>query len=193
MASSAPEIRRRSGRGRAGAPPESGSSARGELLLTSLAGVDSRGDRQAGERNLGRPENQEDTVKVILNAMVGAAALLALSSAAYAAGDPVAGEQVFKKCKVCHATPGEAAKNMVGPVLNGIVGRKAGTYPGYNYSDAIKYSGLTWDEATLAAYLKDPRAKVPGTKMTFAGLSSATDIDNVIAYLALFDESGKKK
>ncbi len=130
MASSAPALRRRSARGQAGAPSESGSSAHGELLLTNLAGAGSRGNQHAGERNLGQPENQEDTVKVILNAMVGAAALLALSSAAYAAGDPVAGEQVFKKCKVCHASPGESAKNMVGPVLNGIVGRKAGTYSG---------------------------------------------------------------
>ena len=132
-------------------------------------------------------------MKLIVSATLGAAALFALSSAAYAAGDPVAGEQVFKKCKVCHATPGEGAKNMVGPILNGIVGRKAGSIEGYNYSDANKSSGFTWDEDTLKVYLKDPKAKVPGTKMTFPGLTSDKDIDDVIAYLAQFGPDGKKK
>ena len=101
------------------------------------------------------------------------------------AQDAAAGAKVFAKCKVCHQI-GEGAKNMVGPVLTGVVGRPAGTYPGYNYSAANKNSGLTWDEATLKIYLKDPRAKVPGTKMTFPGLSSDDDINNVIAYLKTF-------
>src|SRR5579862_9430751 len=92
------------------------------------------------------------------------------------AADAAAGEKVFLKCRACHRI-GEGAKNSIGPVLNGVVGRKAGTYPDYNYSEANKNSGLTWDEATLTEYLKDPRAKVPGTKMTFAGLSSEKDLD----------------
>jgi len=75
---------------------------------------------------------------------------------------------------------------------NGIVGRPAGTFPGYSYSDANKNSGLTWDEATLKEYLKSPRAKVPNTKMAFAGLSSEADIVNVIAYLKQFGPDGKK-
>ena len=98
---------------------------------------------------------------------------------------------MFKKCKVCHQI-GPGAKNMVGPVLNGVVGRPAGTYAGYSYSDANKNSGITWDEATLTVYLHDPKAKVPGTKMTFPGLSSDDDIKNVIAYLKSFDKDGNK-
>ena len=80
----------------------------------------------------------------------------------------------------------------LGPVLNGIVGRHSGTYEGYHYSDANKNSGLTWDEATLKEYLKDPKAKVPGTKMVFPGLQSDDDIANVIAYLKQFGPDGKK-
>ncbi len=67
------------------------------------------------------------------------------------------------------------------PALNGIVGRKAGTYPNYSYSTANKDSGLTWDEATLTEYLKNPKAKIPNTKMAFPGLPSDADIANVIA------------
>jgi len=77
-------------------------------------------------------------------------------------------------------------------VLNGVVGRKAGTYPDYSYSDANKNSGITWDEATLKEYLKNPRAKVPGTKMIFPGLTKDDDITNVIAYLKQFGADGKK-
>jgi cytochrome c len=122
-----------------------------------------------------------------LGAMAGG---LAFANGA-AAQDAAAGEKVFLKCKVCHQI-GEGAKNSVGPVLNGVVGRKAGSVEGYNYSDANKNSGLTWDEATLKEYLPNPRAKVPGTKMTFAGLPNPADIDNVIAYLKQFGPDGKK-
>jgi cytochrome c len=107
------------------------------------------------------------------------------------AQDAAAGEKVFLKCKACHQI-GEGAKNAVGPVLNGVVGRKAGTYPDYSYSDANKNSGFTWDEATLKEYLKNPRAKVPGTKMIFPGLTKEEDIDNVIAYLKQYGPDGKK-
>jgi cytochrome c len=122
--------------------------------------------------------------------MIGVAALLGVSSAALAQ-DAAAGEVVFKKCKICHQI-GETAKNMVGPVLNGVVGRPAGTYAGFNYSEANKTSGITWDEATLQVYLHDPKAKVPGTKMLFPGLPNEDDIKNVIAYLKTFDKDGKK-
>jgi cytochrome c len=107
------------------------------------------------------------------------------------AQDAALGEKVFIKCKACHQI-GEGAKNAVGPVLSGVVGRKAGTYPDYAYSDANKGSGFTWDEATLKEYLKNPRAKVPGTKMIFPGLPKDEDIDNVIAYLKQFGADGKK-
>ena len=126
-------------------------------------------------------------------ASMAAVAALALSSAAARAdGDPAAGKQVFKKCHACHNV-GEGAHNAVGPVLNGIVGRKAGTYADYNYSDANKNSGLTWDVATLQKYLKNPQAVVPGTKMAFPGLPEEKDIDNVIAYLATYGPDGKTK
>ena len=107
------------------------------------------------------------------------------------AGDAAAGMKTFTVCKTCHQI-GPTAKNFIGPVLNGIVGRKAGTYDNYSYSDANKNSGLTWDEATLKIYLKNPKAKVPGTKMTFPGLPKDTDIDNVIAYLKTIGPDGNK-
>lgn len=84
------------------------------------------------------------------------------------AQDAAAGEKVFGVCKACHQI-GETAKNGVGPVLNGVIGRKAGSVPGYSYSAANKDSGITWDEATFREYIKDPKAKVPGTKMIYAG------------------------
>jgi cytochrome c len=115
-------------------------------------------------------------------ALTIAAALLSLTTAQTMAQDAAAGEKVFMKCRACHQI-GPTAKNSVGPALNGLVGRQAGTYENYNYSAANKNSGLTWDEATLAEYLKNPRAKVPGTKMAFAGLTSDTEIANVIAFL----------
>jgi cytochrome c len=118
------------------------------------------------------------------------AAVLAMQDAAVGQ-DVAAGEKVFAKCRICHQV-GEGAKNGVGPVLNGIVGRKAGTIAGYSYSPANKNSELTWNEATLKEYLKNPRAKMPGTKMIFPGLPNEADIDNVIAYLKQFGPDGKK-
>jgi cytochrome c len=123
-------------------------------------------------------------------AALAALGLLAATQAA-SAQDAAAGEKVFLKCKACHQI-GEGAKNAVGPVLNGVVGRHSGSAEGYNYSEANKNSGLTWDEATLKEYLKNPKAKVPGTKMIFPGLPAEADIDNVIAYLKQFDATGKK-
>ena len=102
------------------------------------------------------------------------------------------GKAVFNQCKACHQV-GPEAKNGVGPILNGIVGRKAGEGAAYNYSDANKNSGLTWDEATFKEYIKNPRAKIPGTKMVFAGIQNETEIDNLIAYLKQFGTDGKKK
>ncbi|RWG82887.1 MAG: cytochrome c family protein [Mesorhizobium sp.] len=106
-------------------------------------------------------------------------------------GDAEAGAVVFKRCMACHQV-GPDAKNGVGPVLNGVVGRATGTYPGYSYSAANKNSGLTWDEPTLTTYLRSPRKLVPGTKMTFAGLSKDQEIAGVIAYLKQFNAKGQK-
>ena len=98
-----------------------------------------------------------------------AAALVAGASAPALAQDAAAGEKVFAQCRACHQV-GETAKNAVGPVLNGLFGRKSGTIEGYSYSPANKNSGITWDEATFREYIKDPKAKIPGTKMVYAGL-----------------------
>ena len=97
------------------------------------------------------------------------------------AGDATAGEKVFRKCKACHYVDKE--KNKSGPHLVNIVGRAAGSVDGFKYSKAMKNSGLTWDEATLAEFLKKPKAYLKGTKMAFAGLRKDKDIDDVIAYL----------
>ena len=126
-----------------------------------------------------------------LQVYVFAAFVVAGSGGAAGAQDAALGEKVFLKCKACHQV-GEGAKNAVGPALNGIAGRPAGTYPGYAYSDANKGSGVTWDAASLKDYLKNPRAKIPGTKMIFPGLPEDEDIDNVIAYLKQFGGDGKK-
>ena|SRR5215217_7345041 len=117
--------------------------------------------------------------------------VLALSPMTAHAQDAAAGEKVFAPCKACHQI-GETAKNAVGPELNGVIGRKAGTVEGYNYSPANKNSGLTWDEATFAEYIKDPKAKVPGTKMIFPGVKDEQKIKDLTAYLKQFDASGKK-
>ena len=107
------------------------------------------------------------------------------------AQDAAAGEKVFAQCRACHQI-GETAKNAVGPVLNGLFGRKSGTVEGYNYSPANKNSGITWDEPTFREYIKDPRAKIPGTKMVYAGLKDEKRIDDLVAYLKQFDASGQK-
>ena len=120
-------------------------------------------------------------------------ALLAVAGAGQAsAQDAAAGEKVFGVCKACHQI-GEKAKNSVGPELNGVIGRKAGSVPGYSYSKANKESGITWDEATFREYIKDPKAKVPGTKMIYAGLKDEKKTDDLIAFLKQFDADGKKK
>jgi cytochrome c len=122
-----------------------------------------------------------------------AAAAWALSAAGASAGDAAAGETLFnQKCKSCHRI-GEGAANAVGPELNGVIGSKAGTTEGYNFSEALKSSGLVFDEATFKEFITSPRTKVPGTKMVFAGLPKETDRDNLFAYLSQFDEHGAKK
>jgi cytochrome c len=121
--------------------------------------------------------------------------LLALSLAAASsaqAADAAAGEKVFQKCMQCHRI-GLGATNFYGPVLNGLIGRKAGTVPGYKYSQALENSKIVWGYETLAKYLKEPRHAVPGVAMTFPGLSDPTDIANVIAYVSQFRRDGGKE
>jgi cytochrome c len=127
--------------------------------------------------------------RLILFLSIGIAAHTAL---AQETGDPVAGAEVFKQCATCHQV-GPGAVNAQGPVLNGIVGRPAGTFPGYTYSPQNKNIRVRWDVPTLTRYLKAPKSFVPGTKMFFDGLSSPKDIVDVIAYLNQFDDQGNKK
>src|SRR5579871_579745 len=108
------------------------------------------------------------------------------------AQDAEAGKASFNKCMACHSI-GEGAKNKVGPELNGLDGRKSGTAPDYNYSDANKNSGITWNKEQFLEYIKDPKAKIPGTKMTFAGIKNETEAQNLWAYISSFDKDGKQK
>jgi cytochrome c len=128
--------------------------------------------------------------KFALSALV----IIASSAAATAAlaQDAEAGKTSFNKCLACHAI-GEGAKNKVGPELNGIDGRKSGTAADYNYSDANKNSGITWNEAQFKEYIKDPKAKIPGTKMVFAGIKNEKEVNELWAYLSQFDKDGKTK
>jgi cytochrome c len=120
------------------------------------------------------------------------AATLALSLGAAQAQELAAGEQSFKKCLPCHSV-GDGAANKVGPQLNGLDGRKAGTAADYSYSDANKGSGMVWNEASFKDYIANPMAKMPGTKMAFPGIKNETEIGNLWAYLKQFGADGKIK
>jgi cytochrome c len=137
------------------------------------------------------PKQKEQIMrKLIVSALVIIASSAATSAAL--AQDAAAGKTSFNKCLACHSI-GEDAKNKVGPELNGLDGRKSGTAPDYNYSDANKNSGITWNEAQFKEYIKDPRAKVPGTKMAFAGIKNENEVNNLWAYVSQFDKDGKTK
>jgi cytochrome c len=121
-------------------------------------------------------------IKTTVFAALASAVLFAVP--AHAEGDAAAGEKVFAKCKACHEV--EKGVNKVGPTLKGIVGRAAASVPDYKYSEAMLVKGaegLVWTEENLTAYLPDPKAYVPKTKMAFAGLKKPEDVANIIAYL----------
>jgi cytochrome c len=124
----------------------------------------------------------------------GALFVMAIATAASGAlaQDADAGKTSFNKCLACHAI-GENAKNKVGPELNGLDGRKSGSAPSYNYSDANKNSGITWNKETFLEYIRDPKAKIPGTKMAFAGIKNENEANALWAYIAGFDKDGKTK
>ena len=128
--------------------------------------------------------------KMTLNLLVVVTSLAAASGAR--AQDVAAGEASFKKCLACHSI-GEGAKNKVGPVLNGLDGRKSGTAPDYSYSDANKNSGITWGKDQFLEYITDPKAKIPGTKMIFPGIKNEKERGDLWAYISQFDKDGKKK
>lgn len=121
-----------------------------------------------------------------------ASGLLALSPLhAAAAGDAAHGQQLFARCAACH-TIGQSG-GRIGPSLNGVYGRKAGTLAGYAYSPAMKAYGVKWDAATLAHFLSAPMKVVPGTKMFFPGLANPQDQADVVAYLKQYRADGSKK
>ena len=99
-----------------------------------------------------------------------------------AAADAVAGKAIFNRCKICH-TLEAGAGNRVGPNLHGVIGRKAGTTDGFAYSEAMKSSGVTWDDETLGKYLQDPKNFVPGNKMAFPGIADPAQLADLLAYL----------
>lgn len=106
-------------------------------------------------------------------------------------GNAETGANVFRPCRACHQI-GETAKNLVGPQLNGVFGRKAATGAAYNYSDAFKALDRVWAEDNFRKYIMDPKADVPGTKMTFPGLKEQQDISDLIAFLKQYGADGKK-
>ena len=124
---------------------------------------------------------------IMLPLMLGASpVVLQAQPAAAQDGKAEDGAEVFKKCRACHDV-GPDAKNKVGPLLNGIVGRKVGTIEGYAYSDANKATGakgVVWTEEVMFKYLENPLTFMPGTKMAFAGISNASQAVDIVAYLA---------
>ena len=113
----------------------------------------------------------------------GGVVLFSLTLAAHAQGvdDAKRGAQVFIQCKICHSL--EAGKNILGPSLHGLIGRKAGSVPGYTYPPAMKNANVIWTADTLSKYLSDPKSFIPGDKMTFAGIKDPTKLGDLLAYL----------
>jgi cytochrome c len=128
----------------------------------------------------------------MMNKAVIAGIMLIAATSGSNAQDVAAGEQSFRKCTPCHSV-GEDARNKVGPVLNGLEGRKSGTVEGFSYTDANKNAAITWTDESFKDYIKDPRAKIPGTKMVFAGIKNEKEQGDLWAYLAQFKADGSKK
>jgi cytochrome c len=121
-----------------------------------------------------------------MKSWAGAAAAIVvgfLTTQAFAqAGNAARGERVFnQQCKTCHSL--EEGPSITGPTLHGVFGRKAGTAPGFESSPEMIKSGIVWDETTLAEYSRDPKAKVPGTKMVFNGIKQAGQLADLVSYL----------
>ena len=130
-------------------------------------------------------------MKTLISSALIVIAAMATASGALAQ-DATAGKASFNKCLACHAI-GEGAKNKVGPELNGLDGRKSGTTEGYSYSEANKNSGITWAKDVFLEYIRDPKAKIPGTKMIFAGIKNEKEASDLWAFLAQYDKDGKTK
>jgi len=148
--------------------------------------VNGDGEDFSVQRKVGRRGGRVGT----LAAATALACLWPLAPVAAQQGNAADGAEVFKKCRACHDV-GPEAKNKVGPMLNDLIGRIAGTVPQFAYSEANKAAGakgLTWSEESLSKYLEDPRAFMPGTKMAFAGLRDPQDRSDLIAYLKTFSK-----
>ena len=130
-------------------------------------------------------------MKTITSAALLTLGLATAAASSASAQDIAAGERSWNKCRACHQI-GEGAKNLVGPHLNGLLGRHTGAVEGYSYSAANKGADITWNEAIFAEYIKDPRAKIPGTKMIFAGIKNEKEIADLTAFLKQFGKDGKK-
>jgi cytochrome c len=139
----------------------------------------------------GRAQDRTKEPDVMKTRVLTAFAVLAVMTGAASAQDLAAGATSFKKCTPCHDV-GPTAKNKVGPILNGLDGRHSGTVAGYNYSEANKNSGITWNEASFLEYIKDPKAKIPGTKMVFAGIKNETEAKNLWAFIKQYGADGQK-
>ena len=126
---------------------------------------------------------------MLVKKLIATAVLMAASTGAGLAQDVEKGANVFRQCLACHSI-GEGAKNKVGPELNGLDGRHSGGASDYNYSDANKNSGIVWNETTFKEYIKDPRAKIPGTKMIFPGVKNEQQVGDLWAYIRQFDANG---
>jgi len=118
-------------------------------------------------------------VRAAVSAALGSALLAALPAHAADAADAARGEQLYSRCIACHAL----ARDRVGPRHCGVLGRRAGSVPGFAYTDEMKNSQLVWDEKTLDRFLAKPMSVVPGTSMTYDGVPEARDRADLIAYL----------
>ena len=127
-----------------------------------------------------------------MNRLTLSALALLVSSAAALAQDAAAGKTSFNKCMACHAV-GEGARNKVGPALNGLDGRKAGTVEGFSYTEANRNSGIIWNKDQFLDYIRDPKARIPGTRMVFAGIRNESEAADLWAFLAQYDKDGKTK
>jgi cytochrome c len=143
-------------------------------------------ERSAGDVNINAG------LSMVTIRLLAAFSVIALAPSLAFADDLAAGAKSFKKCTACHDV-GPSAKNKVGPLLNNLDGRKSGTVEGYNYSAANKNSGIVWNNETFLEYIKDPKAKIPGTKMVFAGIKNETEARDLWAYIKQFGSDGQKK
>ena len=140
----------------------------------------------AGSMPPARSTKGTDFMKMLL----AAAGLALLTASPVLAQDAAAGAKVFNQCRACHQV-GETAKNLIGPKLNGLFGRTAGSVEGFKYSDANIKSGIVWSEEIFAEYIRDPKAKIPGTKMVYAGLKNDQQITDLTAFLKQYNADGK--